>query len=641
MTKVIYFEYCALIVEILILISIFKRNMARGRVNRWYFAVILSITVATIFDIVGMVLEIIGPGYILGKYVSNTICLWSTAMTSVLLCGYLFAQTGAWYSIKNKPIIKAAFVFPMALNTVLLFLVNPFIKCIFYIDEEGIYARGEQVFLLYALALVYVGIGSYVTLKYRKIYTYRKILSVFLLLGSSVIATVIQILFPNVIIQMFVTACAALILLLEVQAPEERLHPGTGLYSMNAYVADVKAFFDIGASFDVTLAVFTNYNILIDMLGYFNTITIVDAAAERLKKLTKSRGIDAEHYYLGNGRFAVVIDDRYAERQYEVAQAINRALSEEFAVGESKIKAMCNVCSIQCPKDIDNPDFLVAFDDRLLEEGYSGELRYAEKLFDKKAFELKRDFSSIMDRAFSDGNLSINYQPVLRADGRKIQFAEAFIRLNDPVFGYIDPITVINEAEKSDAIHAITTYVLEEVCKFISQPDFLLLGLECIEVNVSPVQCMWSDFITVLLSTIRTYNVQPKYICFNITDVDNIDIYKRMRSNLEALDQLGFRLLMDDFGAGIFEIERISELPLSAIKLDRSFVKNGLKDTNSGILRGTIRLINDMGIKAAAIGVEDAQMEEELIKLGCEYVQGYFYSKPMEKAELIKFLLLG
>jgi len=640
LTKVIYYEYCALVLEILIFISIFRRNMTRGRINRWYVAVISSVSCATVSDIVGMLLEIAGPGYFWGKYISNTICLWSTAMITVLLCCFLFAQTGVWYIIKNKKLIKGLFWAPMLLNSFILFFINPFNKCIFYIDADGMYARGEEVFILYALSLVYVGVGAYVTIRYRKLYTYRKLVSVFLLLGSSVIATIIQIVFPNVIIQMFVTACAALMLLLDVQSPEERLEPGTGLYSLNAYVSDVKNYFEIGNSFAVTLSVFVNYNALIDMLGYFNVNLFINDTAQRLTRLTKKMKIDADHYYLGNGRFAVVIDDRFIDRQFEIAQGVNAVLLEEFAVGESKIKVMANVCSIRCPEDIDDVDFLIAFDDKLVEEGYSGELRYAEKIFNKKAFEFKRDFLSIMDRAFTNGYFSLQYQPVYDLEHDRFDCAEAFLRLNDSEYGYVAPDIVIAEAEKSDSIHAITTFVLDEVCKFISSSEFLLLGIEFVEINISPVQCMWSDFLAVLLSTIRNYNVQPKNICFNITDVDNIEVYKRMKVNVEALSQLGFRLIMDDFGAGIFEIERIIELPLTGIKLDRDFVKQSLNDDNANILRGTIRMINDMGITAAAVGIESSDMEASMVNLGCSYMQGYLYCKPMDKADLIKFLLL-
>ena len=172
-------------------------------------------------------------------------------------------------------------------------------------------------------------------------------------------------------------------------------------------------------------------------------------------------------------------------------------------------------------------------------------------------------------------------------------------------------------------------------------PDFLLLGLDFVEINLSPVQCMWSELLTVLLSTVKIYNVQPKNICFNITDVDGKEMFERMRDNIAALAQVGFVIFMDDFGAGIFEVERIAQMPLSGIKLDRNFVREGLKAENTAVFEGSLRMISDLQIDPVAVGVEDADMEDHLTRLGCNYQQGYHFCKPLEQKELIRFILMG
>lgn len=615
--------------------------MYRGRINRWFVAVIWFVTAATITDIFGMALEIVGSGYHVWKYLFNLICLWATAMIPVMLGGYLFAQTNLWNLNRSNRLFKVIYYVPAIINTFILFFVNPINHIIFFINDEGFYERGDGVALLYVLALVYVYIGCCVAINYRRLYSFRKLSAIILLMSSSVIATLIQVVFSNIIIQMFCTAVFAVVLLLEVQSPEERLHVGTGLYGIHAYASDVKNLFGVGAQFYVTLITMTNYSAIVEMIGYFNALSVVEQAANRLMKYTKENKIDADIYYLESGHFAVIMDDRYADHRFEIGQSINKIMNTEFEIGQTKIVALSNVCAIGCPDDIDDADYLIACDDKLSMEGYSGELRYAEKMFFQNEFELKRDFSKILDESFENKYLDVHYQPVYSIEHSRFICAEAFIRLNHPEYGYISPDIIVAEAEKTDSIHAITTYVFEEVCKFISNPDFLLLGLEFVEINVSPVQCMWSDLIAVVLSTLRHYNVQPKQICLNVTDVDDYEIYSRMKSNLEALSQIGFMLIMDDFGVGIFEIERIVEMPLRGIKLDRQFVRNGFSEENISVLKGTVRMINDIGIEAAAVGVEDEQTYNQLVDLGCKYVQGFYFCKPMEKLELIKYLLLN
>jgi EAL domain-containing protein (putative c-di-GMP-specific phosphodiesterase class I) len=385
----------------------------------------------------------------------------------------------------------------------------------------------------------------------------------------------------------------------------------------------------------------TNYNTLIEMLGFFTVEDLLGDTSRRLEKWTRENHVDADLYYLGGGRFAVITDERYENDKLSIAQGINSVLNEEVAVGEMLVKAMNNVCFINFPGDIGEPDFLFSFDGRLEMESYSGELRYAEKLFDRKRFELRRDIIKIIDRAFSDKLFYLEYQPVYSRKDKRFVRAEAFLRLNDPDFGSINPDLLISEAEKTNSIHAITTFVMEEVCRFISMSEYLLMGFEYVEINLSPAQCMWSDLLSVLLSTVRNYNVLPKNIYFNITDVDSQELFEKMRNNIDALAQVGFGVLMDDFGAGIFEVERIAKMPLSGIKLDRYFVREGLKDNNISIFEGSLRMIEDLDIDAVAVGVEDDEMERRLIDMNCNYLQGYHYCRPLEKKELIKFILMG
>ncbi len=615
--------------------------MTRGRVNRWALALIVDIIITTIADLVQLVLERLGPGYRAAKYISNTFCLWGTCMTSVIFCGYLFAMIGIWHKSNTKKALITVYRIPAIAITVMLFVVNPFTKYFFFIDQDGFYQRGPAFYSLYALSYAYIFIGYFEMIKYRKLFAFRKLFSVFMVFFMNVFASVVQGFVPEYSVQMFFTASSFLMMVFGVQSPEERMHATTGLFSMNAYVQDINKYWALDAPIGVTLSVMTNYGALTEMLGFFDVQKIIVDTASRLEKWTRQNRYDVDLYYLGGGRFASISDERYEKDMLTIAQGINSVLAKEAEVGEMYVKVMNNVCFINCPKDIDDKEFLFSFDGRLEMEAYSGELRYAEKLFDKKRFELRRDIAKVIDRAFLDSLFYLDFQPVYSVSDKRYVRAEAFLRLNDPEFGSIAPDLLISEAEKTNSIHAITTFVIEEVCRFISMPDFLLLGFEYIEINLSPVQCMWSELLAVVLSTLKKYNVQPKNICFNITDVDNQEVFERMRDNIDALAQVGFIVVMDDFGAGIFEVERIAKMPLFGIKLDRKFVREGSKSENTAVFEGSLRMISDLDIDAIAVGVEDAKMEKRLIDLGCNYLQGYYYCLPLEKKELIRFILMG
>lgn len=615
--------------------------MTRGRVNRWALVLISDIILTTIADIGAQTLEKIGPGNVVWKYIANTFSLWGTSMTSVIFCGYLFAMVGIWYRIRERRLLAYTYNIPIILMTALIFVVNPLTKIIFFINEDGFYQRGPAFYTLYALSYTYIFVGYYQVIRYRKLFGRIKLFSVLMVFAMNVSASIIQAVNPQYCVQLFFTSSSFLMMVLGIQSPEERMHGSTGLFSMNAYVQDINKYKEIKAPVGVTLSVMTNYNSLIEMLGFFSVQQILFDISRRLEKWARDERVDADLYYLGGGRFAVIVDERYKDDMLTISQGVNSVMTTEVEVGEMTVRVMNNVCFIAFPGDIDDPDFLFAFDGRLESEAYSGELRYAEKLFNKKRFELRRDISKIIDRAFSEKLFSMNYQPIWSVKDKRFVRAEAFLRLNDPDFGQISPDLLISEAEKIHSIHAITTFVIDEVCRFISMPDYLLMGFEYIEINLSPVQCMWSDLLTVLLSTLRTYNVQPKNICFNITDVENQEMFEKMLDNINALSQVGFGIFMDDFGAGIFEVERIAKMPLSGIKLDRVFVREGLESSNTAVFEGSLRMIRDLCIDAVAVGVENKVMESRLMELECNFLQGYYYCMPLEKKELIRFILMG
>ena len=627
-------------VEAIIIVSLIVRRMTRGRLNRWALVLIGDIMLGTVADMMGLIIEDMGSGNIIWKYVTNAITLWSTSMTSVIFCGFIFALIGVWHKINEKRALAWTFYVPIYVISALVFAINPFTKIIYFINDKGIYQRGVLFYSLYALAYMYIFVAYYEMIKYRRLFTALKFVSVFLVFLVMVASSVFQAFYPMYNIQMFFTAVAFLIALYGLQSPEERMHGSTGLFSMNAYIQDVNKYHVLNTPVGVTLSVMTNYNSLIELLGYFTVQDIIATLARRLEDWVRTSRIDIDLYYLGGGRFATISDDRYEDEKIRIAQEINAALSREVEVREMAVKVMNNVCFIACPKDIDDPKFLISFDGRLEMEAYTGELRYAEKLFDKERFELRHDIAKVIDRAFDENLFRLEYQPVYSQKDKRYVRAEAFLRLDDPDFGPISPDLLISEAERLNSIHAITAYVIEEVCKFVSMPEFLLLGLEFVEINLSPVQCMWSDLLSVLLSTMKIYNVQPKNICFNITDVDGKEMFEMMCDNVNALSQIGFMIYMDDFGAGIFEVERIAQMPLSGIKLDRTFVREGLKGENTVVFEGSLRMIKDLEIDPVAVGVEDEEMEKRLTELGCNYLQGYHFCRPLDKKELIRFILM-
>lgn len=639
MDKIVYFDYCALVIILLVIIMMIVRNMTRGRVNHWFLILLCVLFVTTAFDAITIVLDNIGPGNVMGKNISNTMYLWLRNQFSVWYTVYILAQCDVLHKLTSKKIYIFLFSLPITLVTIGLFFVNPFTKLFFYLDSNDVYTRGPLVLVLYALSLIYMVIAVYVLVKNHTIIGTKNCIYLSIAFIMVAIATVIQFIWPNFIVEMFCSSISCLVLALTVQAPEGRIHAGTGLYKTTAFQNDVRIHKALKKDFDVVFISITNMKSLLDILGFSELNKLIKTISGELLRYCRRNRTETSLYYFENGSFAVIFTEKSREVTIKTAQKFNAALLPNFTVNEMQLKVMANVCVASFPEDIGEVEFLVPFSERLAQEAFTGDLLHAGNMFVKRDYEIARDMSAIINRCLTQNRITLCYQPVFDVQEDRYVSCEAFLRIDDAVYGSIPPLKMIEAAEKTGEIHGITTYVIEQACKLVADPNYFAMGIDYVEINLSPIQCMWDDFISVLLSTMENYGVLAEQICINVTDIDNTLIYSRMAENIAFLGQLGVRLYMDDFGAGVFEIERLTGLPLNGIKLDKEFVKTGTEGESNVVLKNTIKMLKDMGRRVVAVGVETPQMRRQLIDMGCTSLQGYYYCKPMQTEELIQFLI--
>ena len=593
----------------------------------------------TIADIFAVGLDLAGGGNVLLKYLAHTAYLVGRSFVTPVCIAFLLARVGFWYRFRDYLRALLIYFFPAMIPAFLLLFVNPFYHVMFYLAEGDTYTRGSLMAIMYVVSFSYAIAGYYTLAKYRELLGKRKVVYITLFFSIVLLATLFQFFFPAIIIENFAMSIACLIVALGIQAPEERLYGRTAFYKTSAFTEDMAMARVMGVRVNLILISVANFDTMREMLGYDAIQSCIEFISKDLNRIRHLVHGDFEFYYLGSGEFVCSLIRDREECLLQAAHTINDMLLNDFSVGEMSVKFISNVCVARYPDDISNETDIIPFAERLKRLDYTGEVRYAEKCFDKRKYDIRRNIEAIIDRSITDGNLSLVYQPVYSVEKSRYIAAEAFLRVKDPYYGDIEPELFIKEAERCGAIHGVTTYLLEEICKFVSGPEFMQLNLKWIELNLSPVQCMWTDLVSVVTSMIQSYGIAPEKICFNIVDDENVQYFTKMYENLEALHSFGINLYMDDFGAGVFEIERIAKLPLTGIKLDRNFVKMGVETDNVLILENSVHMILDMGLDVVAVGVEDLALRRRLVEMGCVNQQGYYYTPPKEKRELIRFLL--
>lgn len=637
MGKIIYFDYCALIILAILLVSTVFRKMIRGRVNRYFLAMLAISIITVVADIWAIHLDEMGPGNITGKYIAHTLYLLVHNVTPLLYILYLVAQTDTWHKLNQSRFQKLVLCVPMIL-IVAGFVVNPFRHIIFYLDENDYYTRGSYFLLLYVSVLIYSVFGIIYIIRYRKLFSKRRFSALLSIFPLMLAAVVIQFFYSRLVVEMFAITCSLLYISMMVQRPEEVIDTVTGLGKLSAYVMDMKRAFANGKPMKVILINVANYNTLREMLGYDSMNEVLCKIADMLVDLNRKHGVEAELYYLGVGKFRFVVDYRHFDQIEETAEFVNALMKRGFRYNQMELNLVSHICIADCPEDIGDVDALLAFGSDLNTKAYTGEVLYAARIYKKEYYNIRKDMDHIIERALADHKFSVYYQPIYSVNEKRFHSAEALIRLQDEKYGFISPEIFIPAAEKSGAIHKIGAFVLEEVCKFIASEEYKALQLDYIEINLSVAQCMRNDLAGQILETLNKYQVRPDQINLEVTETAASYSQKMMMENLNALNAAGIGLSLDDFGTGYSNMRRIASLPFHIVKLDKSFVNEEDNPRLQIVLKNTIKMIKAMNMKIVVEGIETESLVAQFSDLQCEYIQGYYYSKPIPKEEFIAFL---
>ena len=637
MEKIVYYDYSAFVVLVILLLSIVLRKMTRGRRNRCFLLLVLVVMAAVIADVAAINYGKLGAGNVAGKYVAHTLYLFFHCLLPVVYFAYLITLTDTWHRVLKYPALWISYCIPMLAVTLLL-IANPATGHIFYLDGQESYTRGKLFYILYVVSAIYVIIGLAYMLFYRRLFKRGKYLTLISVYPLMAVSVVIQFFLPHYIIELFANSIGVLLIFMMIQRPEDKIDTATGLSKLSAYVHDMRRMVEVEKPVKVIMVNVTNYKSLRDMLGYDATNELLLHVADDLRALNWNQHFGAELYYLGVGKFRLVAEKQHFEQVEAVANQINDMLKPDYKLNGMELNMVACVCITRYPEDINNVDALLAFGNDLDAKYFTGSVLYASEIYRPEHYNLMRDLEGIMERAFANRAFSVYYQPIYSVQEQRFNSAEALLRLYDEKYGFISPEIFIPVAERNGAIHKIGAFVLEEVCRFIASDTFRSLGIDYIEVNLSVAQCMRTNLAQEILEILERYHVSPSQINLEITETATSYSQNAMMENLDVLSRAGVTFSLDDFGSGYSNMRRIASLPIHIVKLDKSFISEQGNPNILIVLENTIRMIKDMNMKIVVEGVETKGLAKQFSDLQCEYIQGYYYSRPIPKDEFVQFI---
>lgn len=369
-----------------------------------------------------------------------------------------------------------------------------------------------------------------------------------------------------------------------------------------------------------------------DVLGYAFGDELLCAVAQRLQGLLRRKQDMVAR--LGGDVFGLLLYRTEHEGAHTLTQAIARLFEEPLTLRGQTVDVNASMGVATWPTHADQPDLLLSRSEIAMHAAKSrtaGVLVYEPRLDSSSAENLS--LLTDLRRAVEQGELRLYLQPKVSVATGRVVAAEALVRWQHPERGLVPPMQFIPFAEQTGFIRQLTLWMFEEAARqwtAIQTPEHAIR----IAVNLSTRDLLDLAFPSRLAELLARYGVSSKGFCLEITESAIMDDPLRAESTLNKLASQGFKLSIDDFGTGYSSLAYLKRLPVSELKIDKSFVMGMTSDNSDAkIVRSTIDLAHNLGLTVVAEGVEDAAILSALGTLGCDEAQGYHMSKPVPSVE--------
>ena len=380
-----------------------------------------------------------------------------------------------------------------------------------------------------------------------------------------------------------------------------------------------------------------NFGKLVSTRGYKQASTLLTTLSTHLRSIIRTQDALLR---VGEARFAVVISDIRDEGHLVLAaNKILRTMDEELETGDGRVRLDLRLGMAMSPQHAADSDSLLQVAETALLVAAEDSKRYclySPETMDRviNLWGLERE----LDDAVQHGELELFYQPKISVATGCPCGAEALMRWSSPTRGFVPPDVFIPVADSTGRIEPLTWFALNTASRQTAQWA-KRWGPLSVAINVTPNIVEHSDLIALAKNAIGLWDLPPERLVIELTEGA---LMRKPEQSLHILNEVraaGIKVAIDDFGTGYSSLAYFKNIPADELKIDKSFVLNMLNnEADARIVRAVISLAHSFGLKVTAEGVEDEQTAEALAELGCDYLQGYYYSRPISQPQFREWL---
>lgn len=627
------YEYAAMgLIAVLILIFCARRKYP-GMSNRVYAGLLICTFMSAATHVFAMKsLPIAGDLPVWLNYVIHISYLFFYDVEAVLFIMYIIALT------KRNKMSKASTISTVVLicaETVLL-VTTPFTKLIIYFDESMNYCHGPAFYVYPVIAFTLMIYGTVMFVNDRWKTNRIQAVTMMLFAVLTISATIFQLFVPSQVVGNFIDALVMVMFLIIIQNPDDFTDKTADCYNYDAFFNSVESRLDQGKPFAIAAFRFDGLNYINGLFRVGERSAAPKAIALRLMTGLQTSGV----YHLGSCEFAMFTDEKHRVTEQYLTERIMRMFLKPVEIKGIKASLTPKICVVRYP------DFATSAED--VRDAIEYTLRTSKKAEGSvfvasqesiKAKKRELRILSAIKTNIVDQSFEMYYQPIYEPAERGFVSAEALIRMKDEELGFVSPEEFIPLAESNGMIIEIGDIAFRKVCEFMKSGEAQRLGVKYVEVNLSVLQCVQEQFSDHLMQMMEEYGIPPEQINFEITETAGLANYEALLKNMNSLIAHGVTFSMDDYGTGFSTANYLISLPMDIVKIDKSILWPAMENEEAFvILRHTVEMLKSLNKRIVVEGVETKDMAQLLIDMGCDYLQGYYYQKPVPADKYLEFL---
>lgn len=391
----------------------------------------------------------------------------------------------------------------------------------------------------------------------------------------------------------------------------------------------------------LTLAVFLldidRFKEVNDTLGHYNGDRLLKQVALRLAGIVREADTLAR---IGGDEFGFLLQTPGSLSDIEnLAKKIKKSLTPPFSLENLSLDVQASVGAALFPKHGTDADTLIQRADvamYIAKQDKSGFVIYSEKLDGHSPHRLT--LMGELRQAIKNDELVLHYQPKISSLTNQVCSAEALVRWQHAKNGFMPPDEFIPLAERTGLIQDLTIWVLKEALQQCVMWHKANIDIG-IAINISSLCLVNPEFPEIIAGLLASYDFPAEFLTLEITETAIIGDPVRSLAILNRIHAMGVSFSIDDFGTGYSSLAYLKKLPVTEIKIDKSFVINMLNDeSDAAIVNATIQLGHNLGLTVVAEGVEDEKTVNSLKSMGCDILQGYFFSKAIASEAFIAWV---